>query len=164
MVGKQSISSQLVSQHLPSVLSKDRGSLSGSLNVPRDDEWLEGGVQSSHSANLMYLQINEIFHLSLAIALQTGWQLLTQATLPKQVFNFLLFSFRVIHIKSAYNTDYIYTAQGSTLQRDPLGSPRELHWNCFGIQATNLPGTKMLPGYHCYVCSFCCHFVVKNKV
>jgi len=49
-------------------------------------------------------------------------------------------------MKFVYDMDYVYTVQGSTLQGDPLGSSRGLHWNCFGVQATNLSGMNHYPG------------------
>lgn len=63
-----------------------------SLNFPRNDHLLEGGEQCSHSVK-SHLFPNHWTVLSLAVALQIGWQILTQAGLPKQVINFLCFHF-----------------------------------------------------------------------
>lgn len=58
----------------------------------RNKHFLEDGVQCSHSGK-SHLFPNHWSVLSLAVALEIGWQILTQAGLPKQVINIFLFHF-----------------------------------------------------------------------
>lgn len=96
----------------------------------RNKHSLEDGVQCSHSGK-SHLFPNHWSVLSLALALKIGWQILTQAGLPKQVINIFLFHFS--------DPDKVWVQHRPclhwTLWGDPLDSHGELDWNFFGIQA-----------------------------